>query len=107
MSWIPVISQLKSAVQALSGDKKGARETQLEFIRRCIIVCHVTSLVYAFKGDNETAEKIQIEFLQTLGNLIDGIPFIGHLKGGIHYALGDKNGGDMAMKSASRSIGKI
>lgn len=107
MSWIPVLSQLKSAVQALSGDKEGARETQLEFIRRCIIVCQVTSLVYAIKGDDETAKNIQIEFLQTLGNVIDGIPAAGHLKGGIHYACGDKNGGDMAMKSASRSIGKF
>ena len=107
MSWIPVISQLKSAVQALSGDKEGARKTQLEFIRKCFIVCQVTSLFYAIKGDKETAKNIQIECLQILGNLIDGIPLAGHLKGGIHYACGDKNGGDLAMKSASRSIGKI
>jgi hypothetical protein len=39
--------------------------------------------------------------------VIDGVPLVGHAKGGIHYALGDREGGDNAMKSASRTTGVI
>ena len=30
-----------------------------------------------------------------------GLPVVGHIKGGIHYACGDKDGGDKAMKAGS------
>ena len=36
-----------------------------------------------------------------------GVPIVGHIKGGIHYACGDKDGGDNAMKAASRTIGVV
>lgn len=37
--------------------------------------------------------------------MADGIPGLGHAKGVMHYARGDKEGGDQAMKSASRTTG--
>merc|ERR1711971_979150 len=39
--------------------------------------------------------------------LMDGTPVVGHLKGAIHYAVGDTEGGDQVMRSASRTIGVI
>ena len=43
-----------------------------------------------------------------VGNeLIDATPVVGHIKGGIHYACGDKRGGDASMKKASRATGVI
>jgi len=39
--------------------------------------------------------------------LLDGTPVVGHLKGAIHYAVGDTEGGDQVMRSASRTIGVI
>ena len=36
-----------------------------------------------------------------------GVPGVGHIKGGIHYACGDTDGGDKAMKAASRTIGVV
>lgn len=44
---------------------------------------------------------------ETLNDVADGIPVVGHVKGGIHYACGDKQGGDKAMKSSSRTIGVV
>lgn len=32
---------------------------------------------------------------------------VGHIKGGVHYAMGDNEKGDDAMKSASRSTGVV
>merc|ERR1712172_104150 len=39
--------------------------------------------------------------------LVDGTPVVGHIKGAIHYAVGDTEGGDQIMRSASRTIGVI
>ena len=40
-------------------------------------------------------------------NAVDGIPLVGHVKGGIHYLAGDKEGGHNAMKSATRTTGVV
>ena len=48
-----------------------------------------------------------MEQLKLLSGVTDGIPVIGHIKGGIHYAAGDKEGGEQAMKAASRTTGVI
>ena len=37
----------------------------------------------------------------------DGVPVVGHIKGGVHYALGEEEKGETAMKSASRTTGVI
>ena len=39
--------------------------------------------------------------------MADGIPVVGHAKGLIHYACGDEEGGDRAMRSCTRSSGVI
>lgn len=36
-------------------------------------------------------------------NFADGIPVVGHIKGGIHYICNDKEGGTRAMKNATRT----
>ncbi len=36
-----------------------------------------------------------------------GIPVIGDAKGAVHYLIHDKEGGNSAMKSASRTVGAI
>ena len=38
-----------------------------------------------------------------MSDLADGIPVVGHAKGGIHYICGDEEGGDKAMISATRT----
>ncbi|KAJ7351755.1 hypothetical protein OS493_035697 [Desmophyllum pertusum] len=45
--------------------------------------------------------------LETASDMLDGLPVVGHVKGLIHYRLGDKEGGDKAMKAASRTVGVI
>ena len=104
---VPVASQLKSGVQAIAGDTKGARETQENFLDTCPVVSQGKSFVYWWVGDNEAARKTQLKFLKGVGDFLDGVPVVGHAKGGIHYAFGDKDGGDNAMKSASRTVGVI
>ena len=48
---IPVVSQIKSLVQVISGDEVGARKTQEEFARKGIIVSQVSNnkILYLWK----------------------------------------------------------
>lgn len=107
MDWIPVVSQVKSAVQAICGDQSGALKTQENFSRQCPIVSQVRSAVEAIGGDAQAARETQLEFVGLLSNVANAVPVVGHVKGAIHYAAGDKEGGHQAMKSSSRSIGVI
>ena len=104
---MPVVSQTKSAVQAIAGDTKGARETQMNFLNTCPVVSQGKSFVHWCDGDNEAARKTQLKFVKGVSDFADGVPVVGHVKGGIHYACCDEEGGDNAMKSASRSVGVI
>ena len=45
--------------------------------------------------------------MATVNDVADGTPGVGHIKGAIHYACGDEEGGDQAMKSASRTVGVV
>ena len=100
---MPVMSQTKSAVQAIAGDTEGARRTQENFLRGCPIISQGTSAVQAIAGDTDGARKTQEYFASNLSQLVDSVPLVGHIKGGIHYAVGDTEGGHNAMFAASRT----
>jgi len=44
---------------------------------------------------------------QTVYDVANNVPVVGHVKGAVHYVCGDKEGGDKAMKSASRTTGVV
>ncbi|XP_055331178.1 uncharacterized protein LOC129583416 [Paramacrobiotus metropolitanus] len=98
---IPVVSQLKSAVQAGCGDMNGALQTQENFTRQCPIISHMRNAI-------EDAVPPQERRPDTVCNaLADVIPGVGHIKGAVHYAMGDHPQGERAMKAASRSTAVI
>ena len=105
MDAIPILSQLKSLVQVIGGDEEGARKTQQNFSRQMPVVSQMRSLVEVSMGDAEAALETQRQFGQGMNDLADAIPGVGHVKGGIHYAVGDTEGGDRAMKSSSHTLG--
>ena len=51
--------------------------------------------------------KTQQKYLEGLFNTADGIPLIGHIKGGIHYVSGDPEKGENSIKAATRTTGVI
>lgn len=53
----------------------------------------------------EGALDTQIECGIALLRTADGIPVVGHLKGAYHYARGDRESGDVAMLTATRTMG--
>ena len=79
---IPVVSQVKSLVQIISGDEEGARQTQEEFSRKGIIVSQVRFLITCFNASrinqcdrvlNKPSKKLfLLEFLKLgLTSLVD------------------------------------
>ena len=101
---VPVVSQTKSLVQAVAGDTEGALRTQENFSRQCPVVSQTRSLVEVSIGDPQAALETQKQFAQSMNDLADSLPGIGHVKGGIHYACGDREGGDKAMMAATRGL---
>ena len=105
MDAFPVASQAKSLVQWVAGDSEGAKQTQENFSKQCIVVSQIRSAVEAAKGDREAAKDTQKQFLRMVDGTISGMPIIGHVKGIAHYATGNKEKGHTAMKASSRSAG--
>ncbi|EFP10470.1 hypothetical protein CRE_22945 [Caenorhabditis remanei] len=102
---IPVVSQVKSAVQLVPGDVEGAARTQERFFHEGIGVSQVTAAVYAVTGNAKKAEETFDRGMSAFSSTVDGIPVVGHMKGAVHYAMGDDKKGDRSMLSASRTTG--
>ena len=102
----PVVSQLKSLVQVIVGDTEGALQTQEDFAfeNTFPVISQIASAGYAIGGDHEKAAELQEKFLVGVSDYADALPVVGHIKGGVHYAMGDNDKGDQSMKSASRSL---
>lgn len=79
--WMPGVSQLKSTVQLLAGDKEGAKKTQENFLKECPVVSQVTSVVQLARGDLYGAIETQERCVGTINNVANGIPVVGHVKG--------------------------
>ncbi|KAE9542533.1 hypothetical protein AGLY_002444 [Aphis glycines] len=104
---IPVVSQLKSAVQAISGNSEAARQTQINFANQMPVVSQIKSAVEAATGDQQAARSTQMHFLKNAETLVDGTPVVGHIKGGIHMLAGDKERGLDIIKGATSTTGAV
>lgn len=87
VDWIPGVSQLKSAVQLITGDVEGAARTQENFAKECPVVSQVTSAVQVIAGDTDGALETQKRCLGTINNVANGIPVVGHVKGKLIHIL--------------------
>lgn len=103
VDWIPGISQLKSLFQVMSGDAEGAKRTQENFSKQMPVVSQIRSAVESASGNDEAARQTQLAFADNVSNVADAIPIVGHVKGGIHHAVGDHAGGDKALIAATRT----
>jgi hypothetical protein len=89
MNIIPGLSQVKSFVQLVSGDKQEALATQEEFFTRCPGVSQLTPVTLLINDDAKKALDVLKKCILTVGNFLDSVPAVGHVKGGIHYLFDD------------------
>ena len=100
---IPIVSQIKSIVQLLFGEKEQAIQTQINFIDSTAVISQLKSAYQAYNGKYWSAIKTQRRFLIVTNATIDNIPIIGHIKGVGHYALGRIDDGNNAIIDSTRS----
>lgn len=105
VDWIPVLSQLKSAIQWAAGQDEKARATQENFINRCPVVSQVKAGYEVYHGHSEDALETQWQFLENTSYLMNSVPIVGHVKGLIHFTWGDYEGSLDAMKLSTRASG--
>lgn len=104
---IPGVSQIKSAVQLVAQDKKGAAETQLNYVNEGVGPAQVRSVYFLVTGDPEKALEIQKKFASNMEGMVDSLPVVGHVKGVGHLLAGDHEHGWQAIKSATSSTGSL
>lgn len=104
---VPVVSQVKSLGQVANGNSEGARITQEDFTKLCPVISQTRSLVHSMSGEHDKALEIQQEFGKNLNIAIESVPVLGHIKGGVHYALGDDVEATSAIKRATKPIGIV
>jgi hypothetical protein len=107
MSCFPGISQLKSIVQALTGDLDGAKQTQTDFLESFPVASQLTSLYYSIKGEESEAVRVQKRCLDFLSQTANSVPIVGHVKAGIHKVCGDDKGASEAFKASTRTTAVI
>lgn len=52
---VPVVSQAKSVVKLIAGDKEGARKTHENFLNQTPVVAQIKSLSHVIHGNSEAA----------------------------------------------------
>lgn len=67
----------------------------------------IKSAVEAASGDMEAARRTQEHFGKNLETAVDGTPVLGHVKGAIHIAAGEKERGEEILKSSTRTAAVI
>ncbi len=102
MDSLPLVSQVKSCIQLLSGDSKGALKTQENFFEAGLLGSQLKSLIDFSKGDFKRAWWRQAHFIE---NTVNGIPIAGHMKGIYHLVNDDRESFEAVMKSSSRPVG--
>lgn len=104
---IPVVSQAKTFFQALVGDVQGAVQTQKNYAEQGLGSSQVKSFYHLSNGDPGKAWDIQKKSLSNFEQVVDGLPVVGHIKGGIHLLTGDHDHGWQALKSATSTSGTV
>ena len=108
---LPLISQVKSFVQCAAGDQAGALKTQEDFSKQCVVVSQARTMTEAATGNvkaaQETADAFNASAAQFWEGAADSTPVLGHIKGSIHYALGEEEKGRNCMIGASRLVAAV
>lgn len=85
---VPVVAQVKCAVQYVHGEHEAASETNKNFSERCIGVSQANALLNHLQGNEERALEIQASFIEDITSFIDGLPIIGPTKSFVEWTLG-------------------
>ena len=86
---------------------ENAGNSWVEYSERSLIAAPVRAVVHGIAGDGAEAERVLVKMGKSSLNVIDSTPVLGHVKGVVHYAIGDTEHGHDCMKGASRTLAVV
>ncbi|XP_045124445.1 putative mediator of RNA polymerase II transcription subunit 17 [Portunus trituberculatus] len=100
-----------AGVAKLFGDDKAASEladsagrSWKEYSETNGLAAPINVMIRDRMGDCERAHEIANSYLNAASSCVDGIPVVGHAKGIVHYAMGDKEKGHKSMEASTRNV---
>eukprot|EP00158_Paraphelidium_tribonemae_P010252 Partr_v1_DN41645_c0_g1_i1_m5682 putative NA len=105
IDFVPVVSQIKSAFMASTGDQAGALKVQEAFVVGCPVISQVTSLVQWVAGNSKAARETQQHQVAVFEKAAAVTPGVGHVLGVCYQISGDwekaRKTYNMAFKSSA------
>ena len=80
----------------------GAGDAWVDYAERQPLAAGINIAVRAIADDDDGVKRVAKKLGHSCEDLVDACPVVGHIKGGVHYALGDIEHGDKCMKDASK-----
>ena len=74
-----------------------------EYSETNLIATPINGMIQDIKGNREESNRLKETYLSSLSSCADGIPFVGHVKGGVHYIMGDIEKGNRSMEASTRT----
>lgn len=100
---------LKAGCQAVCGQWDEAKKSMRNFKESNPLVLGTRGVYHTCRGNTEKGTRLMKDggkgTVKLVNGVVNAIPVVGHAKGVVHYACGDKEGGHKTMKSSSRTTG--
>lgn len=100
-----------AGVAKVCGDDKAASEwaesagkAWKEYTEINAIAAPINVVVQRSKGNRAEAERVADTYLNGISSVVDGVPVVGHVKGIVHYAMGDKENGHKSMQAVDSCL---
>ena len=119
--FLPIIGEIYTTVESavlvtsaglakVIGDDKAADEllessgkAWKEYSETNCIATPINGLIQESKGNYQESERLKKSYLNAASSVVDGVPVVGHVKGIVHYAMGDKEKGNRSMEASTRT----
>ena len=74
-----------------------------EYAETNIIANPINAIIQYTIGNHEKCDRLEDSYLSSLSSCANGIPVVGHVKGGVHYIMGDIKKGNRSMEASTRT----
>lgn len=119
--FLPIIGEIYTAVESavlitsaglaeVCGDKASAEKLAVsagnawkEYTETNLLATPIKGIVLDSQGKREESKQLEEKYLNSMSSFADAIPVVGHVKGCVHYAMGDTDAGNKSMEASTRT----
>ncbi|XP_063851226.1 uncharacterized protein LOC135094787 isoform X1 [Scylla paramamosain] len=120
--FLPIIGEIYTTIESgilittagaakVCGDDKVARQlansagkSWKEYSETNVLAAPINMVVHENKRDYKKVKELEDSYLSAASSCADGIPVVGHVKGVVHYAMGDVDKGNRSMEASTRGV---